>query len=133
MWRPDETHALCATAVVSHLARWFWCDHDKPGSRNSGCASNPAGSQRHPFASVDLVVRTNMTHVFKHSARMTLALLALVPALTNCIPRPPGGGPNAGGPNPEDTPEGKACPADGVVDDGEDNNNQILAQKGRGG
>ena len=58
-----------------------------------------------------------------------------MPALTNCIPRPPGGGggPNAGGPNPEDTPEGKACPADGVVDDGEDNNNQVLAQKGRGG
>ena len=75
-----------------------------------------------------------MTHVFKHFAQTTIALLALVPAFTNCIPRPTGGGGvNTGGPNPEDTPEGKACPADGVIDDGEDNNNQVLAQKGRGG
>lgn len=70
-----------------------------------------------------------------HNVRRRLAPLALVLALTNCIPRPPGGGgaEAAAGQNLEDTAEGKACGADGVVDDGEDNNNQVLAQKGRGG
>lgn len=69
-----------------------------------------------------------------HSARIPAALLALAFVLTNCIPRPPGGGAAAAaGPNPDDTPEGKLCGADGVIDDGEDNNNQILSQKGRGG
>jgi endoglucanase len=76
-----------------------------------------------------------MTKASLHSARICIALLALVPVLSNCIPRPEGGGgaDSATGQNAEDTPEGKACPADGVVDDGEDNNNQVLAQKGRGG
>lgn len=61
------------------------------------------------------------------------ASLAFVMALTNCIPRPPGGGGAPPGVNLDDTVEGKACGADGVIDDGEDNNNQLLAQKGRGG
>ena len=41
-------------------------------------------------------------------------------------------------PNPtdaslKDTPEGAPCPASGMFDDGEDNNNQVLVQEGRGG
>ena len=76
-----------------------------------------------------------MTNYSMHNVRSRIVPLALILALTNCIPRPPGGGGagEAAGPNPEDTAEGKACGADGVVDDGEDNNNQVLAQKGRGG
>ena len=31
------------------------------------------------------------------------------------------------------SPDGKPCPADGVIDDGEDNNNQIALNKGRSG
>ena len=31
------------------------------------------------------------------------------------------------------SPEGKACPADGLIDDAEDNNNQIALNKGRAG
>jgi endoglucanase len=77
----------------------------------------------------------NMLKHFMHCARIPTASFALVLVLANCIPRPPGGGAGnaAAGPSAEVSAEGKACGADGVLDDGEDNNNQVLAQKGRGG
>jgi|RhiMethySRZTD1v2_1073278.scaffolds.fasta_scaffold101829_2 hypothetical protein len=46
-----------------------------------------------------------------------------------CIPRKQPGS-SAGA---ENTVEGKKCGPDGVIDDGEDNNNQSAATKGRGG
>lgn len=36
-------------------------------------------------------------------------------------------------PSLKDTPEGSPCPASGMFDDGEDANNQVLVQEGRGG
>jgi endoglucanase len=41
--------------------------------------------------------------------------------------------PNVTDPSMKDTPEGAPCPATGAIDDGEDANNQILIQEGRGG
>ena len=41
--------------------------------------------------------------------------------------------PNPTDPSLKDTPEGAPCPASGMFDDGEDNNNQVLVQEGRGG
>jgi endoglucanase len=57
-----------------------------------------------------------------------LALLLCV-ALSGCVPKAkPGASPGA-----DNSPEAKACPADGVVDDGEDNDNHVIVQKGRSG
>ena len=41
--------------------------------------------------------------------------------------------PNPTDPSLKDTPEGAPCPASGLFDDGEDNNNQVLVNEGRGG
>ena len=41
--------------------------------------------------------------------------------------------PNPKDPSLRDKPEGAPCPASGMFDDGEDNNNQVLVQEGRGG
>ncbi len=41
--------------------------------------------------------------------------------------------PNPTDPALKETPEGAPCPASGLLDDGEDNNNQVLVQEGRGG
>lgn len=41
--------------------------------------------------------------------------------------------PNVTDPSMKDTAEGAPCPASAVFDDGEDNNNQVLVQEGRGG
>jgi endoglucanase len=60
---------------------------------------------------------------FKRSSILFLALAS------GCIPRQQAG--SAAG--SENTAEGKKCGPEGVVDDGEDNNNQTLAVKGRGG
>lgn len=75
-----------------------------------------------------------MKNQFTQYSRVAASLI-LAFALTNCIPRTSGGGtPGAEpGANAENTPEGKACGPDGVIDDGEDNNNQVLVQKNRGG
>ena len=55
--------------------------------------------------------------------------VAVSAALGGCIPRAkPGSSPGAA-----DSPEGKACPPDAVIDDGEDTNNQLIVQKGRNG
>jgi hypothetical protein len=40
---------------------------------------------------------------------------------------------NPTSPDMENTPEGKACPPDAKIEDGEDNNNQVLVQDGRSG
>jgi endoglucanase len=60
---------------------------------------------------------------FKRSSIVFVTLLGA------CIPRQQAG--SAAG--AENTAEGKKCGPEGVVDDGEDNNNQTLATKGRGG
>jgi endoglucanase len=59
------------------------------------------------------------------------AILSLVAAAaaTACIPKA-GPGSSAGA---ENTPEGRPCSGDGVLDDGEDGNNQVNPAKGRGG
>lgn len=61
-----------------------------------------------------------------------IPLAVLILASAACIPKKPRG---AGGvtASAEGTADGSKCGADGVVDDGEDNNNQSAAQKGRGG
>ncbi len=41
--------------------------------------------------------------------------------------------PNPTDPSLKETAEGAPCPASGMFDDGEDNNNQVLVQEGRGG
>src|SRR5437879_3863424 len=46
-----------------------------------------------------------------------------------CIPL---GAPTSGS-AAANTPDGKQCPPDGVIDDAEDDNNQVAANKGRGG
>jgi len=77
----------------------------------------------------------------KAESRM-FALAFLAAAISGCIPRPPGGGGASGGDTgasaspaaaAADSPAGKACGGDGLLDDGEDVNNQIAVQKGRGG
>lgn len=74
-----------------------------------------------------------MIATYTRSVRVSTAVL-LAFVLMNCIPRPQGGGAASGdGQNAELTAEGKACGPEGVIDDGEDNNNQISAQKNRGG
>lgn len=50
-------------------------------------------------------------------------------ALVSCIPV---GAPMSGA-AAENTADGKRCPADGMIDDAEDQNNQIMTRKGRGG
>ena len=40
---------------------------------------------------------------------------------------------NPADPTLKDTPQGAPCPASAMFDDGEDNNNQVLVQEGRGG
>ena len=40
---------------------------------------------------------------------------------------------NPTSPDLENTAEGKACPPDAKIEDGEDNNNQVLVQDGRSG
>lgn len=50
--------------------------------------------------------------------------------LWGCIPE---GGGAVTGAAAANTPEGKACPQDGVIDDGEDGNNQVAPNKGRTG
>jgi endoglucanase len=50
-------------------------------------------------------------------------------AATACIPKAQSG--SAAG--AENTPEGRPCSGDGVIDDGEDGNNQVLPAKGRAG
>jgi endoglucanase len=56
-------------------------------------------------------------------------ILATAAAVAGCIPKAQSG--NAAG--AENTPEGRPCGGDGVVDDGEDGNNQVLPAKGRAG
>jgi endoglucanase len=58
--------------------------------------------------------------------RSSILLLVLT---AGCIPRQQAG--SAAG--AENTTEGKKCGPEGVIDDGEDNNNQTMAVKGRGG
>jgi endoglucanase len=60
----------------------------------------------------------------------TLTFLVLLGAMTSgCIPRKaPGTSPGG-----ENTPEGKKCPPEAVIDDGEDNNHQVALNKGRSG
>jgi endoglucanase len=41
--------------------------------------------------------------------------------------------PSATGDDVKNSPEGKACPATGKIEDGEDNNNQVIVQDGRSG
>jgi endoglucanase len=60
-----------------------------------------------------------------------LLLVAYIPFFVGCIPKTQGAGGAAG--SVESSPEGKKCPPDAVIDDGEDNNHQAIAQKGRGG
>jgi endoglucanase len=60
-----------------------------------------------------------------------ISFVAVVAALTAsaCIPKAQPGS-SLGS---ENTPEGRPCGGDGVLDDGEDGNNQVLTAKGRGG
>jgi len=64
-----------------------------------------------------------MTYAIR-SALLPLACSAILGA--GCRPNPTD-------PGLKETPEGSACPASGLFDDGEDNNNQVLVQEGRGG
>jgi endoglucanase len=73
------------------------------------------------------------------SKLFAIALAGGAVLISGCIPRQQGGG-GAGAAGPaaaaaaEGTAEGKACPPEeGLIDDGEDNNNQVTAQKGRTG
>jgi len=50
--------------------------------------------------------------------------------MTSCIPE---GGSAMTAASAESTADGKKCPADGIIDDGEDQNNQVTTKKGRGG
>ena len=58
--------------------------------------------------------------------RTVLIVAWVVMALASCKPNPVD-------PGLKNTPEGALCPASGMLDDGEDNNNQVLVQEGRGG
>jgi endoglucanase len=74
---------------------------------------------------------TNLSATSFGVGRLTQNTLVVVAclALGGCIPRAkPGSSPGA-----ENSPDGRACPKDGVVDDGEDGNNQVIVQKGRSG
>lgn len=76
---------------------------------------------------------TNPPHWFRVEPRsqqenLTCSLLLAI-AVTACVPRAqPGSSPGS-----ENSPEGRPCSGDGVLDDGEDGNNQVLPAKGRGG
>ncbi|TKC92085.1 hypothetical protein [Polyangium fumosum] len=81
------------------------------------------------------MVKTNMNKAMTYTVGAFVALCAFAPAISGCIPRQPGGG-GAGADastGVANLPDAKACPADGLLDDGEDNNNQIALHKGRGG
>jgi hypothetical protein len=59
------------------------------------------------------------------------ARVALLGAVVSCLGV--GCRVNPTSPDMENTSDGKACPAEGKIDDAEDNNNQILVQDGRAG
>jgi endoglucanase len=65
----------------------------------------------------------------RRASLLCASVLSLIGA-AGCIPE---GGAVLTGAAAANTPEGKPCPADGVIDDGEDNNNQISLNKGRAG
>ena len=58
-----------------------------------------------------------------------ILILVAAAAATGCIPKAQPGS-SAGA---ENTPEGRPCSGDGVIDDGEDGNNQVNPAKGRAG
>jgi endoglucanase len=61
--------------------------------------------------------------------RLRVLLPAVSLVMSACIPKAqPGSSPGS-----ENSPEGRPCSGDGVIDDGEDGNNQVLTAKGRGG
>lgn len=62
-----------------------------------------------------------------------LSWIGIAAALAGCIPEnaPATGGPGVA--SAESTADGKACPADGVIDDSEDNDNHVSLKKGRSG
>jgi endoglucanase len=57
-----------------------------------------------------------------------ILIVAAAAAAAGCIPKA-----QAGGAGSANTPEGRLCSGDGVLDDGEDGNNQVNPAKGRGG
>jgi len=59
-------------------------------------------------------------------------LCAAIPYLLGVVGCIPDGAPMTGA-AAASSPEGKACPADGVIDDAEDDNNQVAPNKGRSG
>lgn len=79
------------------------------------------------IGSFDSRDRSSARNRIAGAARRAAMLAAL--AVSGCIPKAQPGA-SLGS---ENSPEGRPCSGDGVIDDGEDGNNQILPAKGRGG